>query len=129
MSDWIGDFGGFNIISEGCYDKWHLIFIAYNGLSEDKAEIYKEENKKTTENFIKVKGCEAENLLSFVFREITDTKLLSAQLNLVRRKKNKTILSMQDIFQFLDALFVLKYTPKGQEIFKKVEKQIENEVK
>lgn len=129
MSHWIPEVGGFNIISEACYDKWHLIFIAYNGLSEDKAEIYKEENKKTTENFIKVKGSEAENLLSFVFREITDTKLLSAQLNLVRRKKNKTILSMHDIFQFLDALFVLKYTPKGQEIFKKVEKQIENEVK
>ena len=124
MTSFVPDYNGFTIITENCINKWLTIFKVYNCLSDEESLKYDLENKQIIKDFIQIKGAELENLLSFEFTQQTNTTLLTNQLNLIRKMKKKKILNMKDIFEFLEAIFVLHNTKKGESIMTKVKNEI-----
>ena len=119
MTSFVPDFNGFIIINENCINKWLTIFKVYNCLSDEESLKYDLENKQMIKDFIQKRGSELENLLSFEFTQQTNTTLLTNQLNFMRKMKKKNILNMKDIFEFLEAIFVLNNTKKGKSIMTK----------
>ena len=120
-TEFVPDVGGFIIIPNEVYDLYDLIFRTFNALSTREAQQYKEQNRKDVKHFMTTKGTEMETLINkLVIPSLSDSKLLTDQLNKMREMKRKKILSMQDIFGFLQAQYVLKFTPKGAAIMQKV---------
>lgn len=126
-SEYVPDIGGFILIPEQLYDNYHTIFRIFNALSRKKAEQFREQNRKDVKHFMLVKGSEIESLINkLVLPSLLDSKLLSEQLNVMRTMMHKKILSMHDIFNFLEAQYILKYTQKGADIFEKVANENNN---
>tara|TARA_Y100000766_G_C18636194_1_gene473285 strand:+ start:94 stop:477 length:384 start_codon:yes stop_codon:yes gene_type:complete len=120
-SEFVPDVGGFIIIPETTFDIYDKIFKIFNCLSTKEARQYSEQNKKHLKHFMITKGPEMETLINkLVIPSLPDSKLLSNQLNKMREMKRKKILSMLDILQFLEAQYILKFTPKGTDIMEKV---------
>ena len=124
-SEFVPDVGGFIIIPKEMYDLYDIIFRTFNAISTKEAEQYKEQNRKDVKHFMITKGCEMSTLINkLVIPSLPDSKLLSKQLDKMREMKHKKILLMQDILQFLEAQYILKFTQKGADIMEKVNNEV-----
>ena len=123
--EFIPDRDGFIIIPEELYHTYQDIFKIFNSLSTKKANHYIEQNRKDVKHFMIVKGSEMSTLINHLVLPLQrDSKLLTDQLNKMREMLGRKILSMQDIFKFLEAQYILKFTEQGSDIIDKVANEV-----